>query len=759
MVEASVLTGVRRNHGYDVVTLDFLHKALENEFRVRIAQLADAEYQTVTHNPRGYKRLDPSPELKSELKRIPLSPGQIWDFYQENRREFDVALLPIPVADFTKDIADPDPKKIEDLFEKAKTKPFDPASDQAGFRKPQQIRVQYVSADPNSPFFKRIAPRDRIHDRISDRFLRAADAAGDRANLRVWADDVRFAFGTRISRQSEQRIGYASRYDCRRQSVGRSRSGNGRLLRTQKPHLPDGNGGSDGSADGAFAAIPALVAQPMVEKTEMLDATRKAASRALSPYFASVVGSGTMAPGFVSCLQLDILSDYPTRNMELTRRLPLAVVRADILKGFDERIARNYVVANMAFFKKKLEEENVAGKAPQVQRELDRYRPRKPGEPAVEGKFRDLGLEIAQTENFYDRYNIKSAPELKPLLEAYERHYRMVNWIEGRDTPETALKDDDFWKLFFDPSMPFSITSKYVSRPWPPVVKLGTPTQIEFLKDPNLKLDMPASAVEDLFSVSQNREPNKDANFSLFTATERPFLFWKTEEKLSEIPETLAEVKDRVVETWKMQQARETKVLPFAKKLAQDLLAGNSDYASVLKQEGAKINQNLITFEKLAPIYREHQPGAPVKYAKYKLKRDVISYPRDDMVDQFLALYDLKEPIKTEIADLDKLNVDLFEEAKAKKLPGEKFVQVLANKPRDTFYIAVVQFGRGVNYAEFFQGALPNAIQLSDPLFDRAQTKLGAEHYRALMQQLRLDHKAKRLPGADTYDGDGGGGG
>ena len=54
-------------------------------------------------------------------------------------------------------------------------------------------------------------------------------------------------------------------------------------------------------------------------------------------------------------------------------------MRSEILKDFDQRFGYKLVNANMSFFKKKLEEEHVVGKAPQVQRLLERYGPRKPG--------------------------------------------------------------------------------------------------------------------------------------------------------------------------------------------------------------------------------------------------------------------------------------------------------------------------------------------------------------------------------------------
>ncbi len=761
-VENKVLAEVMRNHGHEIVNVEFVRRALENEFRVRIAQLADAEYQFHTYERRAPKRINPSmtpdAEIYAQLVRLPMSPGQLWDFYQENRREFDVALLPIPVADFTKDIADPDPKKLEDLFEKFKKAQYDPASDQPGFRKPQQIRVQYVSADPNSPFFKRISRTTELMTEYPiGSFVPQMPlatvltfAAGPTMFDSLLERDYLLKATTELATRLDTVAGANFALDPG-QAVAA-------YYARRNPFALASMIGAASRMDEPFWAIPSLLAIPVLEKTDMLAIARKDAARALAPLFATVAASGTMPGGFTAYAQLEFLSRYNERSVALSRSLPLAIVRPDILKGYDERVGRRYVLANMAFFKKKLEEENIAGKPAQVMRELERYGPRKAGAPAAEGNFRDLGLEIAQTEKYYDRYTIKNAPELKPLLEAYERYHRNVNLIEGRDRPEIMLKDDEFWKLFFDPSESFSISGgKYNARPWPPVVKLGTTTQIDTLA--RADLDMPPAAMDELIRTAQNREPNKDAMFSLFATSSRPFLFWKTDEKVSEIPEALADVKDRVLEAWKLQQARETKVLPFAKKLAENLLAGHADYASVLKLEGAKINQSVVSFERLAPMYFDRQPfGRNGAYSKFKLKRDAVSFPRDDMVSQLLALNDLKEPIKTEVPDLDKLNADLFADATAKKMLGDKFVQVLTNKPRDTFYIAVVASTAGkADSNDFFTVVLRGAATGQDMFFLRAQERLGAEHFRAVVQQLRKNHRVEVFEGAKSYDEAGGG--
>jgi hypothetical protein len=716
------------------------------------------------------KRVDPSQFLKAIDVRNPMSPGQLWDFYQENRKEFDVALLPIPVNAFANDIPDPDPKKLDELFEKFKKASFDPSSDQPGFRKPQQVRVQYVSADLNSPFFKRIA---RVSDYLTSYPL------GSFVPQMPLATALRFASAPLVTSGTLQRI-----YDNQLQYEQFSRpyysgapfvssdiaSPMAAWLAREQPLAAVSYIGAVARPDAVFAATPAYLAMGAVKnphepksgfKEELLAGITMEVRRRV-PLYATLFATGTMPTGLAVAGQAIVLADDRPRDPNAWPLLPLPIVQKTLLEGFDRALAGKYVNANMAFFKKKLEEQNVAGTAAQVKRLLERYGPRKAGDPPAEGGFRDLGLEIAQTDKFYDRYNIKDAPELKPLLEAYERYYTTVNQTEGREMrPETVLKEEDFWKLFFDGSESFSIAgNKYHAKPWPPVIKLGTPTQLETLgKRSPERLEITPGNLDEMIRSAQSREPNKDVTFNLFGTSNRPILFWKIDEKASEIPESLAEVKDRVLDAWKMQQARETKVLPYVKTLAERLLAGNSDYASMLKLEGAKLQpaQDIISLERLAPLYLERQHfGGPGVYTDFKLKRGTINFPRDDMVSQLLTLGDLKKPIEMKISDLDKLNADLFEAAKAQKLPGDKFVQVLANKPRDTFYLAVVQLPRGANAAEFFLSVLPGAFQGRDLLFERAQQRLGEEHFKELVRQLRRNHNVTIQDGAKSFDTDGG---
>jgi hypothetical protein len=759
-LENKAMEEVIRAHSREV-TPDFVRRAIENEFRVRIARLADEEYQLLSLGDRQlspYKRIKLNQLISPTQIRVPLSPNQIWDFYKENRNEFDVALMPIPVSAFASEVAAPEKKALEDFFEKHKKTVYDPASDQPGFKKPHLIRAQYVTADKNSPYFKRIVQTSRLF---------AEAPIGSLVPQMPLATALTFAAGPAMSDLLLARTYESKR--ARDQQLRFETFGTFALasdpaaatavyLARKNPATIASMVGSSLRLDGGFAGPLNLLAAGYQGNDAILAEARRADIRDLVPLHATLIASGTMPSGVVPFIQ----------NMYLTeavRPLPLAAVRKEILKDLDEYFAIRYVNANMAFIKKKLEDDIVAGKALQVQRLLERYGPRKPGQPAVDGEFRDLGLEIGQTEKFYDRYTIKDAPELKPLLEAYQRYFNMVNMTEGRDArPESKLKDDDFWKLFFDNSEAFSAAhGKYQARPWPPVIKLGKPAEIETLRPGMSGIEGNPDVLDNIIRQSQNREPNKDAAFNLFTTSDRPFLFWRGEEKAAEIPESLADVEPQVLEAWKLHQARETKVLPYIRKIADSLLAGNADYVSMLEIEpkfGDKKTgeKKMIELQRLAPLYREQeQPFGPSRYTEFKIPRGKISYPREDMTAQVLSLNDLQKPIETGVADLDRLNADLFQEAKNKKLPGDKFVQILTNKPRDTYYVAVVSRPWPADTLQFFGRVLPGAANFSDTLLDRVNERIGEEHARAMVRQLRKDHNVTVYDAAKTmFDSDGG---
>src|ERR1043166_9660609 len=131
-----------------------LRKALTEESRVRLAQLAIMEMQPARY---FYNLSEPlvDPNLPDQ-QRFHVTLAQIWDVFKQQRSEFDVTLIPIHVSDFTgeKDIGKPDPNDLEKLFEKYKTQGYDLASPLPNFESPKEYKIEFVMADPTLPMYR-----------------------------------------------------------------------------------------------------------------------------------------------------------------------------------------------------------------------------------------------------------------------------------------------------------------------------------------------------------------------------------------------------------------------------------------------------------------------------------------------------------------------------------------------------------------------------------------------------------------------------
>ena len=135
---ALILKNVQRRFGG--LTRDMLRSALGDEFRVRIARDA----------------LFGKPEQRQEAG---LTPYEFWKFYRENRTtsNFVLASIPVDTPEFLKKVGQPTEQELRSLFEANKDREPDPASEQAGFKQPMRIRVQWVSAPTDSPLYERAA--------------------------------------------------------------------------------------------------------------------------------------------------------------------------------------------------------------------------------------------------------------------------------------------------------------------------------------------------------------------------------------------------------------------------------------------------------------------------------------------------------------------------------------------------------------------------------------------------------------------------
>src|SRR5439155_3842308 len=118
---------------------------------------------------------------------------------------------------------------------------------------------------------------------------------------------------------------------------------------------------------------------------------------------------------------------------------------------------------------------------------------------------------------------------------------------------------------------------------------------------------------------------------------------------------------DFVEQQYRMDRAR-SKLMAEVKKVAEKLKkAHRTQGGDVLKEMGDAAQEHgtkLLTLKDVAILVENKNRGRleSASYVDYTLPRNEVPFPREDMVKQFLALGDLKAPLKIETKDPDKEN-------------------------------------------------------------------------------------------------------
>jgi hypothetical protein len=674
-------------------------ETLRDEYRVRLAQRV-----------LGY-------EMPT---RLAVAPGQMWEFYKGKRVEYRISLLPLNAEDFVKDVGNPDEVQLKLFFDQHRTQTVDPASDKIGFALPGRTKVTWVSIDPNSDHYKRAtklalelqaAPYLTPPPYAGLSFLSAAAAQ------------------TLAADQVYRGIGARSRFELGKWVEGDVDASVAAWLTQNDPAAIAGLIGAGAQFDaGLFMGPTAYRARlgHVVKRNQALhEAGVRDTIKARLPAYAGLIGMGAVHQG-------KAIPDV-IRNLEFSKfdYLPLSVVQEDMLAILGREQARGWAQAHMQRLKQKLEDIKVLTSV------------------AVQNVLRDhgqgIGLEQAQTSDFYHRFNIDQAKELEPLRKSFVAHLKEINDIEGRNlTPESFLKEGDFWRMFFgDGGEHFAASgAKYQAKPWPPIVKAGPQTiqkvrlgiDVDLVTNPSFRR---------FILAAREAAPGETVPFNLFETAERPFLFWRTADEPPLVPKDVGEVRAQVVEAWKLDKARDA-LLKRAEKIANTLkkhvVPGLEMVNAVdeLKKE-YKQQADVIPLSEVTPLVPNRNPGEQRFYTEFDVPRGLFKHPRKDMKDALLNLYDLKKPIEVGYAPLDKINKALFDEISKEKNPQGKYVQILTNQPRTMFYIAVVRDMPLRSHFDFNQTA--NAGH--DTLWRVGQQHNATKLREDMMRQLRDAHQVE----------------
>ncbi len=139
-----------------------------------------------------------------------------------------------------------------------------------------------------------------------------------------------------------------------------------------------------------------------------------------------------------------------------------------------------------------------------------------------------------------------------------------------------------------------------------------------------------------------------------------------------------------------------------------------------------------------------------MSYVDYTLgSREKFLYPREDVVKQLLALNNLKAPLVIEpkaaekekgisYKELNDLNAELFVKNYKQAKIGQ--LQILTNKPRTVYYIALVTDVREPPPFAYFADVLPGAMgsdSAKNDFVDRVQQDMGQELLKLTVQAMR----------------------
>src|SRR5205085_2436258 len=114
----------------------------------------------------------------------------------------------------------------------------------------------------------------------------------------------------------------------------------------------------------------------------------------------------------------------------------------------------------------------------------------------------------------------------------------------------------------------------------------------------------------------------------------------------------LVEMNRLLVEGWKFENARTNVAFPEAKKIAEaflkraDVQDGQKNIPSELEfvtTEAERLKRKKIELPGLALMHPFQLPDNSLDYAKPPLPAGQIPYAREDMMDQMVNLYDLKQ--------------------------------------------------------------------------------------------------------------------
>jgi hypothetical protein len=129
-----------------------LLNALRDEFRVAMVQGALLGREPGVRGERVTLELEATPALAT--------PDEFLRYYRDQRTTLKVAMLRLPVDKYVAEVkGSPTEQELRNRYEAYKEQEFNPRQRDPGFREPHRIAIEYVSASPQSDYYKQEAQK------------------------------------------------------------------------------------------------------------------------------------------------------------------------------------------------------------------------------------------------------------------------------------------------------------------------------------------------------------------------------------------------------------------------------------------------------------------------------------------------------------------------------------------------------------------------------------------------------------------------